>query len=214
SLTDFFKYFGKWENGKILFGTAFTWFALDVAFYGIGLNNNSILKQIGYIGDGSDPYESLYKASVGNIIIALLGTVPGYWVTVFTIDLWGRRPIQLMGFGLLKTLFIVLGFVFPTRYRSTGHGISAASGKLGAIISQVGFIKLKDIGGLPGSNTFIDHLFKIFAVFMFAGLIVTFFFVPETKNKSLEDLSNENQEGFINDNRPADVIKDNRPADV
>lgn len=26
--------------------------------------------------------------------------------------------------------------VFPTRYRSTGHGISAASGKLGAIISQ------------------------------------------------------------------------------
>ncbi|CAG8629561.1 1588_t:CDS:2 [Cetraspora pellucida] len=242
SLSDFFAYFGKWENGKVLFGTAFTWFVLDVAFYGIGLNNNIILKNIGFLGDGTDPYETLYKASVGNIIIALLGTVPGYWVTVFTIDSWGRRPIQLMGFALLTVIFIVLGFgytpilntsvelfififtlsqfffnfgpntttfvvpgeIFPTRYRSTGHGISAASGKLGAIISQVGFFKLKDFGGAPGSNAFIDHLFKIFAAFMLAGFIATYFFVPETKGTSLEDLSNENQEGFVKDKRSAD----------
>ncbi|KAF0463572.1 inorganic phosphate transporter [Gigaspora margarita] len=235
SFSDFFTHFGKWENGKVLFGTAFAWFALDVAFYGIGLNNNIILKQIGFLGDGTDPYETLFKASVGNIIIALLGTVPGYWVTVFTIDLWGRRPIQIMGFACLTALFIVLGFgyypilhtsvelfififtlsqfffnfgpntttfvvpgeIFPTRYRSTGHGISAASGKLGAIISQVGFFKLKDIGGATGSNAFIDHLFKIFAVFMLLGLIVTYFCIPETKNQSLESLSNENQDGFV-----------------
>ncbi|CAB5391071.1 unnamed protein product [Rhizophagus irregularis] len=41
-------------------------------------------------------------------------------------------------FGPNTTTFIVPGEVFPTRYRSTGHGISAASGKLGAIVAQVG----------------------------------------------------------------------------
>ncbi len=29
---DFLAYFGKWENGKILLGTAYSWFALDVRF--------------------------------------------------------------------------------------------------------------------------------------------------------------------------------------
>lgn len=38
-------------------------------------------------------------------------------------------------FGPNATTFIIPGEVFPTRYRSTCHGISAASGKLGAIIS-------------------------------------------------------------------------------
>lgn len=39
SRRDFFAHFGKWENGKVLFGTAWSWFALDVAFYGLGLNS-------------------------------------------------------------------------------------------------------------------------------------------------------------------------------
>ncbi|SRR6266478_4164485 len=27
---DFWRYFGKWENGKVLLGCAYSWFALDV----------------------------------------------------------------------------------------------------------------------------------------------------------------------------------------
>ena len=30
SRRDFLKHFGKWENGKVLFGAAYSWFALDV----------------------------------------------------------------------------------------------------------------------------------------------------------------------------------------
>lgn len=30
SWADFRAYFGRWENGKVLFGTAYSWFALDV----------------------------------------------------------------------------------------------------------------------------------------------------------------------------------------
>ena len=47
------------------------------------------------------------------------------------------------------------GEAFPTRYRSTGHGISAASGKLGAVIAQVGFARMKDI---HGTNKFVGHM--------------------------------------------------------
>lgn len=39
-------------------------------------------------------------------------------------------------FGPNTTTFVIPGELFPTRYRSTCHGVSAASGKLGAIISQ------------------------------------------------------------------------------
>jgi PHS family inorganic phosphate transporter-like MFS transporter len=96
-------------------------------------------------------------------------------------------------FGPNTTTFIIPGEVFPTRYRSTGHGISAASGKLGAIISQVGFSQLKNIGG---TNAFVKHILEIFSFFMATGLLSTML-IPETKGRTLEDLSNEDQEGFV-----------------
>lgn len=184
SWSDFCRHFGQWQNGKILLGCAYSWFALDVAWYGLGLNNSIILSNIGF-GGGGDAYNSIFRVCVGNIIINLLGSVPGYWISVFTIDRLGRKFIQIMGFSMLTIMFVILGFgyhkiletsnvlfivlytitqlffnfgpntttfivpgeCFPTRYRSTAHGISAASGKVGSIIAQVGFGLLKDIGG-------------------------------------------------------------------
>jgi len=67
-------------------------------------------------------------------------------------------------FGPNTTTFIVPGEVFPTRYRSTGHGISAASGKIGAIISQAFIGPLRNEGG---SNAFLNHVMQIFALFMY-----------------------------------------------
>jgi PHS family inorganic phosphate transporter-like MFS transporter len=40
-------------------------------------------------------------------------------------------------FGPNTTTFIIPGECFPTRYRSTGHGLSAAAGKIGATIAQI-----------------------------------------------------------------------------
>jgi PHS family inorganic phosphate transporter-like MFS transporter len=59
-------------------------------------------------------------------------------------------------FGPNTTTFIIPGELFPTRYRSTAHGISAASGKLGAIIAQLGFARLANIGG---ANNFVKHMY-------------------------------------------------------
>jgi PHS family inorganic phosphate transporter-like MFS transporter len=41
------------------------------------------------------------------------------------------------------TTFIIPGEIFPTRYRSTAHGFAAACGKLGAIVSQIIFFKVR-----------------------------------------------------------------------
>ncbi|KAG0296345.1 Inorganic phosphate transporter pho84 [Linnemannia gamsii] len=231
SFSDFCRYFSKWHNFKVLFGTSMAWFALDVAFYGIGLNNSFILSSINFSTSQGGAWATNWNAAVGQIIIVLLGSVPGYWVTVFTIERLGRIKIQLLGFFMSCVLFCILGFaydkiratsivlfiilftltqffqnfgpntttfvipgeVFPTRYRSTGHGIAAGSGKLGAIVAQVGFSRLKDRGG---HNAFLPQLLQIFALFMLIGFLVTFL-IPETKGKTLEELSNEAEEEFF-----------------
>jgi len=235
---DFTSYYGKGENFKVLFGCAYSWFALDIAFYGLGLNSSIILKTIGFGGStvkGSTLgiYQSLWNVSIGNLILAVAGLIPGYWVSFLFIDSWGRKPIQLMGFSVLTILFVIMGFgfdkmtatpagtkafvflyclanffqnfgpnvttfvipgeAFPTRYRSTSHGIAAATGKLGAIVSQVGFAQLRNIGG---TNKFVNHILEILAFFMLTGIFSTLL-IPETKGKSLEELSNETQEGFV-----------------
>ena len=77
---EFISHFSKWKNGKVLLGTAGTWFLLDVAFYGINLNQGIIIEAIGFAGKlNDDVWKSLFNTSVGNIIITLLGSIPGYW---------------------------------------------------------------------------------------------------------------------------------------
>ena len=52
------------------------------------------------------------RSAIGNLIIVCAGAIPGYWVTVATVDTIGRKPIQLMGFTMLTILFIIIGFAY------------------------------------------------------------------------------------------------------
>jgi PHS family inorganic phosphate transporter-like MFS transporter len=123
---DFFHHYGKLKNFLLLIGTAGSWFCLDVAFYGLSLNNGTILTVIGYsTKNAHNVYEYLYNTAVGNIIIVLAGAVPGYWVSVATIDTLGRKPIQLGGFIILTILFIVHSppsILFSNTNKQLGHG--------------------------------------------------------------------------------------------
>jgi PHS family inorganic phosphate transporter-like MFS transporter len=98
-------------------------------------------------------------------------------------------------FGPNTTTFIVPGECYPTRYRSTGHGLSAAMGKIGAIIAQVISIPLlsKDqptpCSGV-GCSPWLDRLMQIFALFMLCGTFVSLL-IPETKGITLEELGGE-----------------------
>ncbi|OCT50411.1 Inorganic phosphate transporter PHO84 [Cladophialophora carrionii] len=226
SWSDFWRHYSQWRHGKVLIGTAGSWFFLDVAFYGLGLNNSIILQAIGY-AKGDDVYEIFRNTAVGNLIIVCAGAIPGYWVTVATVDTLGRKPIQMMGFILLTIIFIVIGFAyshlgeggllalyvlaqfffnfgpnattfivpgecFPTRYRSTSHGISAASGKVGAIVAQTVFGPLRTKGHPTSANPspWLNHVMQIFALFMLCGCFTTLL-IPETKRKTLEELAGE-----------------------
>ncbi|KAK0365800.1 acid phosphatase pho5 [Friedmanniomyces endolithicus] len=225
SFKDFMHHYGQWRYGKVLLGTAGSWFFLDVAFYGVGLNNSTILQTIGY-GTGPNVYLKLYNIAVGNIILVCAGAIPGYWVTVATCDTIGRKPIQLGGFIILTIIFCVMGFgyhkigqngllacyviaefffnfgpnsttfivpgeCFPTRYRSTSHGISAASGKIGSIIAQVCIGTLRTHGATKANpNPWLDHVLEIYALFMLGGVFTTLL-IPETKRKTLEQLAGE-----------------------
>ncbi|TQE08918.1 hypothetical protein C1H46_005532 [Malus baccata] len=182
--------------------------------------------------------DELFKIARAQTLIALCGTVPGYWATVFLIDYIGRFAIQLIGFFFMTVFMLVLaipyehwsrpqhniGFIviygltfffanfgpnattfvvpveiFPARLRSTCHGISAASGKLGAIIGAFGFLyaaqnqdPAKADPGYPAGIGMKN------ALFVLAGInVIGFFFtflVPESKGKSLEEMSRENED--------------------
>lgn len=64
---------------------------------------------MGYADSSLPTYDLLIQLVQGNLLIAFLGTVPGYWLTVAFVDKWGRIPIQLMGFVALTVLFLVMG---------------------------------------------------------------------------------------------------------
>ncbi|CAO2818785.1 unnamed protein product [Amaranthus hypochondriacus] len=102
-------------------------------------------------------------------------------------------------FGPNATTFVVPAEIFPARLRSTCHGISAAAGKAGAIIGAFGFLylaqntdpKKTDQGYPPGIG--VKNSLIVLGVINFLGLLFTFL-VPEAKGKSLEDISQENDE--------------------
>ncbi|KXL47140.1 hypothetical protein M433DRAFT_152974 [Acidomyces richmondensis BFW] len=240
SWRDFWKYNAQWKNGKILLGTAGSWFFLDVAFYGVSLNNTTFLHAIGY-STGSNLYKDFYNSSVGNMIIVCAGAIPGYWMTVALVDRLGRKPIQLLGFAMVlvtmcimgfgyhalgdiglmacyvvaqfffnfgpnATTFIIPGEVFPTRYRSTSYGISAAAGKIGAIVAQCAIAPLKSRGATPSdSSPWLNHVIEIFALFMLFGIFTTIL-LPETKRKTLEELAQEEPNGRPHPNDNESVI--------
>ncbi|GKV19048.1 hypothetical protein SLEP1_g29347 [Rubroshorea leprosula] len=86
-------------------------------------------------------------------------------------------------FGPNATTFVVPAEIFPARLRSTCHGISAAAGKAGAIVGSFGFLYAAD-------NIGVKKTLIILGVVNLTGLLFTFL-VPESKGKSLEELSGE-----------------------
>ncbi|XP_028090676.1 inorganic phosphate transporter 1-4-like [Camellia sinensis] len=92
------------------------------------------------------------------------------------------------------TTFVVPTEIFLARLRSTCHGISAASGKAGAIVGAFGFLYVaqnqdptKTDKGYPPSIGVRNALMVLGRV-NFLVMVFTFL-VPESKGKSLEEMS-------------------------
>ncbi|KAL4317723.1 hypothetical protein S245_053996 [Arachis hypogaea] len=228
------------RHGLHLLGTTTTWFLLDIAYYSSNLFQKDIYTSIGWLPPAAkmNAIHEVYRVARAQTLIALCGTVPGYWFTVAFIDYLGRFFIQLMGFffmtvfmfalaipyhhwtqkehrigflvmysltfffanfGPNATTFVVPAEIFPARLRSTCHGISSAAGKAGAIVGAFGFLYAsqskdpsKRDAGYPAGIGMKDTLILL-AVCNCLGMFFTLL-VPESKGKSLEELSGENEE--------------------
>ncbi|KAJ1417479.1 Phosphate permease [Sesbania bispinosa] len=102
-------------------------------------------------------------------------------------------------FGPNATTFVVPAEIFPARFRSTCHGISSASGKLGAMVGAFGFLylaqnqdKSKTDAGYP-AGIGVRNSLLLLGVVNILGFLFTFL-VPEAKGKSLEEISGEQEE--------------------
>ena len=108
---DFWDYFSQWRHLRLLLGTALAWFLVDITFYGINLNQSSILSLIGFT-QGPTVYDRLFKVAVGNVIVTVAGYLPGYFLTVGCIEILGRKKIQMMGFTINAIMFLILALLY------------------------------------------------------------------------------------------------------
>lgn len=125
------------------------------------------------------------------VIVASVMATTGTKVTGFTIptDLaffLYAMSFFFIDFGPNTTTFVFPAEIYPVRYRTTGHGISAASGKLGAAISTLYFPFLLNSIGIKG-------ILEMLAVLSILGAGVTLL-LKEPKNSSLEEVSQEELE--------------------
>ncbi|KAK9945771.1 hypothetical protein M0R45_011270 [Rubus argutus] len=200
------KAFGLWSkefmrrHGKHLLGTATCWFLLDIAYYSQNLFQKDIFSAVGWLPSAKSmsALDELYKIARAQTLIALCGTVPGPENNVWFIVIYGLT-FFFANFGPNSTTFVVPAEIFPARFRSTCHGISAAAGKAGAIIGAFGFLyasqnqdKSKADAGFPAGIGMRNSL-MVLGVINVIGLLFTFL-VPESKGKSLEEMSRDNEE--------------------
>ena len=198
-----------------LIGVSLAWFLMDFAYYGNTVSSPLVLAALG-------AHHDLLRKTMTQLVIFVVFAAPGYAVAVLTMDKLGRKTIQALGFGMMALSFAVIALVpniekhvipfvviygisffftefgpnattfvypsevFPVRVRSTGHGIAAALGKLGGFVGVFTFPFLMRWHGLLSAEAGA-------ALVSVLGLAATLLLLPETKGKSLEELSSEPQ---------------------
>src|ERR1700678_436126 len=204
-----------------LIGASAAWFLMDFAYYGNTVSSPLVLHAVA-------PNDSLITATLTQLAIFAIAAVPGYFVAAAMMDRIGRKTIQILGFAMMAMSFAAIALIpgieklvypflivygisyfftefgpnattfvypaelFPVAGRTAGHGIASATGKLGGFIGVFLFPILLSAGGLFAAESSA-------AAVSVLGILVTVFMLPETKGKSLEELSAE--EARANDAR-------------
>jgi MFS transporter, PHS family, inorganic phosphate transporter len=194
-----------------LIGTAGAWMLLDFCYYGNSISQPEIIKlanphaselttillQLAIVAVFALPGYAvaiLLLDKVGRksiqilgfammaLMFLLIGVIPAVSTTLAPFLILYGISYFFTEFGPNMTTFIYPAELFPTEVRTTGHGISAGAGKLGAFIGAFLFPDiLASHIGLRGAMT-------ICAVVAAAGLLLTAFTLPETRGKTLEEL--------------------------
>lgn len=120
------------------------------------------------------------------LVGALYVTLPSTNAHVAIVVFYGICQL-FYNLGPNTTTFIIPAEAFPTRYRCTLYGISAASGKLGSVLGQIVVIKVQ-------SNKRLGITLILFVLVMLVGATLSQYLTPETsdihgESRKLEDLA-------------------------
>ena len=196
-----------------LVGASLAWSCMDFAYYGNTVSSPMVLAAM-------SPSKSLLHHTLMQLAIFAIAAAPGYLIAAARIDRIGRKSIQIVGFAMMAVAFALIALIpgiehlalpfliiygvsyfftefgpnsttfvypaelFPVRARTTGHGIAAAAGKLGGFLGVFLFPIFMAWHGLLAAE-------GAAAMVSVIGAIVTLTMLPETKGKSLEELSPE-----------------------
>lgn len=117
------------------------------------------------------------------LMFLLIGLIPGATEHAVPFVLLYGISYFFTEFGPNTTTFIYPAEIFPLQVRTTGHGISAAAGKMGAFAGAYLFpVMLASSLGVRGAEI-------VAGVVCVAGLALTAALLPEPKGKSLEQLT-------------------------
>jgi MFS family permease len=197
-----------------LIGTAGTWALLDFCYYGNSISTPEILALLNpkasLLHNTLIQLAIFAVFAVPGYIVAILlldktGRRRIQWVGFFMMSLMflliGLIPavtqnaapfILLYGisyffteFGPNTTTFVYPAEIFPVEVRTTGHGISAGAGKMGAFVGAYLFPDmLASSWGVRGAEI-------VAGIVAAAGLLLTVTLLPEPRGRSLEELSAE-----------------------
>jgi MFS family permease len=202
----------------LVIGTAGSWFLFDYAYYGNTLSLPSILKEVaphasletklwltlalfvlfalpGYIlaVKWMDRIGHRRLQFVGFAVMALafvlLGVVPVLTTAVAPfIAIFGVSYL-FTEFGPNTTTFVLPSEVFPVNMRTTGHGLAAGIGKLGAFIGVFLVPQLQNTIGLRG-------MLIVAGVAALLGFLLTSV-LPEPSGRALEEISGEDHDQVL-----------------
>ena len=197
-----------------LIGTAGAWCLLDFAYYGNTISQPEILKLLnphasllhntliqlaifagfavpGYIiaialldRSGRKSIQVLGFAMIG-LMFLVIGLVPAVTKNAWPFLILYGVSYLFTEYGPNTTTFIYPAEVFPVEVRTTGHGISAGLGKMGAFAGAYLFPDmLASSWGIRGAEI-------VAGIVSVAGILLTVWLLPEPKGKSLEELTAE-----------------------
>ena len=199
---------------KWLIGASAAWALMDFCYYGNSISAPEILALInphgteldnvllqlgifavfavpGYIlaillldRTGRRSIQTLGFGVMG-LMFLLIGLIPAVTVNVLPFVLLFGISYFFTQFGPNTTTFVYPAEIFPVDVRTTGHGIAAAAGKVGAFIGAFVFpVFLATSMGIRGALI-------IAGVVAFVGMWATVALLPEPKGRSLEELEDE-----------------------
>lgn len=93
-------------------------------------------------------------------------------------------------FGPNPLTFMVPAELYPTKYRATCHGLSAAAGKLGSVIVQLflGYVTFRGSNNRQSNpdSKWLGWVLLIFAIPMFLGAFISWLWLPDLQHKNGE----------------------------